>query len=170
MEANEKKKKAKNIETVEDIKNSAAKQSSKITAKKILNKYKAMRRPKKTYLANEEDLETIDYNELQEDLCKRESILETANKVFDFERFKKEQAEALKEITNKNSTAKQSTKITAKKILNKYKAKRPKKPYLVNEEDLETIDYNELQEDLFKGESILAAADRVFNFNKFKKQ
>ena len=171
MEANEKKKKAKNIETVEDIKNSAAKQSSKITAKKILNKYKAMRRPKKTYLANEEDLETIDYNELQEDLCKRESILETANKVFDFERFKKEQAEALKEMTNKNSTAKQSTKITAKKILNKYKAmKRPKKPYLVNEEDLETTDYNELQEDLFKGESILAAADRVFDFNKFKKQ
>ena len=49
MEANEKKKKAKNIETVEDIKNSAAKQSSKITAKKILNKYKAMRRPKKTF-------------------------------------------------------------------------------------------------------------------------
>ena len=171
MEANEKKKKAKNIETVEDIKNSAAKQSSKITANKILNKYKAMRRPKKPYLANEEDLETIDYNELQEDLCKRESILETANKVFDFERFKKEQAEALKEITNKNSTAKQSTKITAKKILNKYKAmKRPKKPYLVNEEDLETTDYNELQEDLFKGESILAAADRVFDFNKFKKQ
>ena len=48
--------------------------------------------------------------------------------------------------------------------------KRPKKPYLVNEEDLETTDYNELQEDLFKGESILAAADRVFDFNKFKKQ
>ena len=52
-------------------------------------------------------------------MFKRESILKAANKIFDFERFKKEQVEALKEMTNKNSTAKQSTKITAKKILNK---------------------------------------------------
>ena len=33
--------------------------------------------------------------------------------------------------------------------------KRPKKTYLVNEEDLETIDYNEPQEDLFQGECIV---------------
>ena len=45
--------------------------------------------------------------------------------------------------------------------------KRPKKTYLVNEEDLETIDYNEPQEDLFKGESILAAVNKVFDFEKF---
>ena len=48
--------------------------------------------------------------------------------------------------------------------------KRPKKTYLVNEENLETIDYNEPQGDLFKRESILPAADKVFDFNKSKKQ
>ena len=49
--------------------------------------------------------------------------------------------------------------------------KRPKKTYLVNEEDLEIIDYNdEPQEDLFKGDSIISAANKVFDFNKFKKQ
>ena len=39
-----------------------------ITAKKILQKYKSMKRPKKTFLVNKEDLETTDYNEPQEDL------------------------------------------------------------------------------------------------------
>ena len=47
----------------------------------------------------------------------------------------------------------------ADKILKKYKnMKRPKKTYLVSKEDIETIDYNEPQEDLFAGESILNAA------------
>ena len=41
---------------------------------------------------------------------------------------------------------------------------------MVNEEDLETIDYNKPQEDLFKGDSILAAVNKVFNFEKFKKE
>ena len=40
----------------------------RITAKKILQKYESMKRPKKTYFVNEEDLGTIDYNEPQEDL------------------------------------------------------------------------------------------------------
>ena len=48
--------------------------------------------------------------------------------------------------------------------------KRPKKTYLVNEEDLETINYDEPQEDLFEGESILAAANKVFDYKEFKKQ
>ena len=63
VDANEKRKKNKNIEIVEDIKNFAAKKSARITAK-----YKSMKRPKKTYLVNKEDLETTDYNEPQEDL------------------------------------------------------------------------------------------------------
>ena len=42
--------------------------------------------------------------------------------------------------------------------------KRPKKTNLVNEKDLETIDYNEPEEDLFKGESIIEAANNVFDF------
>ena len=45
--------------------------------------------------------------------------------------------------------------------------KRPKKTYLVNEEDLDTIEYNEPQEDLFRGESIAEAANKVLDFEKF---
>ena len=47
-EANEKKKKNKNINIIEDMKNSTAKKSTRITAKKILQKYKSIKRPKKT--------------------------------------------------------------------------------------------------------------------------
>ena len=88
---NEKKKKTENINIIEDIKNSATKKSARITAKKILQKYKSMKRPKKTYLLNEEDLDSIEYNEPQEDLFRGESIVEAANKVLDFEKFKKDQ-------------------------------------------------------------------------------
>ena len=69
-----------------------------------------MKRPKKTYLVNEEDLDTIDYNEPQEDLFQGESIVEAANKALDFEKFKKDQANALKEMKKKNSASKKSTK------------------------------------------------------------
>ena len=46
--------------------------------------------------------------------------------------------------------------------------KKPKKTYLVNENELETIDYSEPQEDIFVGESILNAAKKVLDFKKFK--
>ena len=144
------------------------KKNAAITGKKIVKKYKSMKKPKKTYLVDEKDLETIDYNEPQEDLSKGESIINAINKVFDFEKFKKDQAEALHKPT---STSKKSTIQTAKKISKKYKnLKKPKKTYLVNEEDLETIAYDEPQEDLFKNESILNAANKVFDFNKLKKE
>ena len=91
VDANEKKRKTENINIIEDVKNSAAKKSTRITAKK-------MKRPKKTYLVNEEDLETIDYNEPQEDLFQGESIVKAANKVLDFKTFKKDQENALKEM------------------------------------------------------------------------
>ena len=107
VEANEIKKKNKNISKVKDIKNFEAKKSAKITAKKILQKYKNMKRPKKTFLLNEGDFETIAYDdEAQEDLFKKESILKAANKVLDFEEFKKQQEEAInnfnKKLLNKN--------------------------------------------------------------------
>ena len=95
MDVNEKRKKTEKIDTINKIKNTAAKKSAKITAKKILEKYKSMKRPKKTYLVSEKDLETIDYNEPQDDLFKGKSIVEAANEVLDFEAFKKDQAEAL---------------------------------------------------------------------------
>ena len=46
--------------------------------------------------------------------------------------------------------------------------KKPKKAYLVNENEFETIDYSEPQEDIFVGESILNAANKVLDFKKFK--
>ena len=48
--------------------------------------------------------------------------------------------------------------------------KKPKKTYFINEHDLETIDYSEPQEDIFAGESILNASNKVFDFNKFKQE
>ena len=82
-----------------------------------------MKRPKKTYLVNEEDIETIDYSEPQEELFAGESILNAANKVFNFDQFKKEQEKLLK----KDKKGKQ---ITAQNILNKYKnMKKPKKHF-----------------------------------------
>ena len=75
----------------------------RIVAKKVLDKYKRMKRPKKTYLVDEEDIETLDYDEPVEDLFKGESILEAVNKVFDFEKFKKEQAEAIDEMKKRKN-------------------------------------------------------------------
>ena len=71
-------------------------------ADKILKKYKNMKRPKKTYLVSKEDIETIDYNEPQEDLFAGESILNAANKLLDFEQFKKEQERVLKKAKKVN--------------------------------------------------------------------
>ena len=119
MDANEQRKKTKKIDTINKIKNSAAKKSAKITAKKIVEKYKSMKRPKKTYLVSGKDLKTIDYNEPQEDLFKGESIVEAANKVLDFQAFKKDQAKALNDL---KENSKKSAAITAKKISQKYKS------------------------------------------------
>ena len=78
----------------------------------------------------------------------------------------------MKMATNKNKT------ITANKIFKKYKnMKKPKKTILVNKKDLDSIKYIEndqeidefsKDEDLFAGESILNAANKVFDFKKFK--
>ena len=65
------KKQKQNIETINEIKKYAGNKNKKIAANKILKKYKNMKKPKKTYLVNEEDLETIDYSE-PEDLFQRE--------------------------------------------------------------------------------------------------
>ena len=71
------------------------------SSQKILDKYKRMKRPKKTYLVDEEDIETLDYNEPQEDLFKGESVIEAVNELFDFDKFKKEQAEAIDDFNQK---------------------------------------------------------------------
>ena len=71
-DVNEKKKMEENINIIDEIRNSASKKDTKLTAKKVVEKYKKMRQvmPKKTFLVNEQDIETPDYNaaEPQEDL------------------------------------------------------------------------------------------------------
>ena len=76
-----------------------------------------MKRPKKTYLVNEEDIETIDQNELPEDLLEGESILKAANKVLDFETFKIEQERAM---MLENNLKKKAAKIVRKLQLKKF--------------------------------------------------
>ena len=83
-----------------------------------------MKRPKKTYLVDEKNIETIAYaDKPEEDLFKGESILEAANKVLDFEEFKRQQDEAIKNL-----------KITLMKITlikTKEKQKIARKTYLI---------------------------------------
>ena len=86
--------------------NSKSKKSTKIAAKNISQKYKNLKKPKKTFLVNEEDLKAIVYDEPEEDLFRAESILEAANKVLDFEEFKKQQEDVInnfnENLLNKN--------------------------------------------------------------------
>ena len=61
-------------------------------------------------MVNEEDLETIDYDEPKEDLFKGESLVEAANKVLDFEAFKKQQEAAINDFNLKRK-AKEEVKL-----------------------------------------------------------
>ena len=93
---------------------------------------------------NEEDLENISYDEPQEDLFAGESINAAANKVIDFDEFKKEQewklqnyndqlindAETIKyvdDINLEDVINNKNLKITAKKISDKYRKLRKRK-------------------------------------------
>ena len=157
VQLNKRNKILKEIDTIGEIRTASDKKRIRITAVKILKKYKNMKKPKKTYLLNEKDIETIDYIEPQVDLFTGESIVNTTYKIL-----KKGQEKELKK----------GNQIAATNILKKYKIlKKPKKKYLVNEEDIETINYDdEPQEDLFAGESILAAANKALDFDKFKQE
>ena len=80
------------IDAITDVNKSSEKKQNKIAAEKILKKYKSLKKPKKTYLVSEKDIETIHYLSSDEDIYAGESIVNTANKVFNFDQFKKEQA------------------------------------------------------------------------------
>ena len=54
-----------------------------------------MKIPKKTYLIEEKDVQTIDYNEPQENLFESESIVKAPNKVLDYEVLKRDQEKLL---------------------------------------------------------------------------
>ena len=136
VESNKKNKILKDIDTIEKVKTASEKKRDRALAQKIVKKYRNLKKPKKTYLVEEKDIETIDYTEPQEDIFAGESILNAANKVLNFKQFKKEQEKLLKK-------SKKGKAIAAKNVLKKYKnMKKPKKTYLVNENDLETIDYS----------------------------
>ena len=111
----EKKRKTNKIDAVDELKNASLKKNAAITTKEIVKNYKFMKIPKKTYLVDEKYLETIDYNEPQEDLLKGESIINAVNKVFGFEKFKKDQAKALDKLTS-----------TSKKVLSKQLKRFPR--------------------------------------------
>ena len=86
-----------------------------------------MKRPKKIYLVNEEDLETIDYNEeLQEDLFRGESIVEAANKVLDFKAFKKQQEAAINNFNLKRKAKEEVKLADIIKVPKKRKTKKEK--------------------------------------------
>ena len=90
-----------------------------------------MKRPKKTYLVNEQEIETINYDEPEKDLFKSKSIVNA-----DFEKFKKQHEEAIKNFKRKASKEEKdifhsrkkrlvqkdkTAQIAAKKISQKYK-------------------------------------------------
>ena len=122
-----------NIDTVAEIKNAASKKSALITAKKKKpNKYKKMRykKPPPTFLVDEADVETTDYNnDFDEDMFAKESIVIAANKKYD--RYKKERAEnnldEAETINYDDDTnladvkENENAKIAAKKFTEKYK-------------------------------------------------
>ena len=83
-------------------------------------------------MVNEEDLETITYDDPQEDLFKSESIFNAANKVLDFNKFKKEQ----KELINKYNKRKAFEDLQLPEIIKvpkKRKAQRDKLPQIAAE-------------------------------------
>ena len=83
-----KEKKTEKIDVINEIRNSSAKKNAQIRAKKIAQKYKQMKKPKKTYLVS--DIESNIEND-DDPQISGQSIVEAANKVLDFNALKKDQ-------------------------------------------------------------------------------
>ena len=144
VNSNKKNKILKEMDAVDEIKTASDKKRTRIAAQKIFKKYKNMKRPKRTFVVDEDDIETIDYNEpLQEDVFAEESILNAANKVLDFEQFKKEQEKRLQEYNDQllndaetinyvddvslnDVRENKNLKLAAKKVSDKYRKIRQK--------------------------------------------
>ena len=116
----------------------ATNKNKTITANKIFKKYKNMKKPKKTILVNKKDLDSIKYIEndqeidefsKDEDLFAGESILNAANKVFDFKTFKETQYDAkdyFKKFNEENSS-KNKRKANNEKIFEIIKVPKKRK-------------------------------------------
>ena len=95
--------KKKKNDFINKIKNSSAKKNALITAKKIVQKYKLMKKPKKkTYLVSdiESHIESDDDPQIN-----GQSIVEAANKVLDFNALKKDQEKKLKDFKENSKKA-----------------------------------------------------------------
>ena len=120
------------------------KTSRKITTEKISKKYRNLKKSKKTYLVNEEDLDTETYDESQQDLFESERVLAAANKVFDFKKFQQNQKQILENYKERHLNdaktinyaddlnlddvvEKKNLKIAAKQISDKYRKLRKRK-------------------------------------------
>ena len=157
MDSNKKYKILKEMNAVDKIKTASNKKRTRIAAQKIFKKYKNMKRPKRTFVVDEDDIETIDYNEpLQEDVFAEKSILNAANRVLDFEHFKKEQEKRLQEYNNQlledaetinyvddvslnNVRENKNLKMTAKMVNDKYRKIRQKRKAATSTPNLHKI-------------------------------
>ena len=95
VDANEKRKKTEKIDVINEIKNSSAKKNAQITAKKIVQKYKSMKKPKKTYLVSDIKSNVESDDDLQ---ISGQSIVEAANKVLNFNALKNDQEKKIKRL------------------------------------------------------------------------
>ena len=159
MDQHKKDKLLKTISAIENVKDTSDKKRKNLAAQKIIKKYKNLKKPKRTYLVSEKDIETIDYNSTdEEDIYAGESIVNAANKVFDYNKFKEEGSFAGKSILNK-----------ANKVFNfeQFKREQARKIQEYNDELLnetaETINYvDDLNiNDLKENKDLLIAAKKI---------
>ena len=164
------------ISAIENVKNSSDKKRKNIVAQKVVKKYKNLKKPKRTYLVDEKDIETIDYNSTdEEDLYASESIVNAANKVFDYNKLKKDGGFAGQSIVNtankilSKDIAGQSILNQANKVFNfeQFKREQARKIQEYNDELLnetaETINYvDDLNmDDVKENKDLLIAAKRI---------
>ena len=164
------------ISAIENVKNSSDKKRKNIVAQKVVKKYKNLKKPKRTYLVDEKDIETIDYNSTdEEDLYASESIVNAANKVFDCNKLKKDGGFAGQSIVNtankilSKDIAGQSILKQANKVFNfeQFKREQARKIQEHNDELLnetaETINYvDDLNmDDVKENKDLLIAAKRI---------
>ena len=144
------------IETLEDIVSLEPGKSAQLTAKKISEKYKKIRE------AN-----------------KRKNKFKLPGEIVKIETVETSQGDVKVPVSveKPQSSVRAAEKITKNyNKLRREKAKKLARPLLphtffVNKADLETIQYNaEPNEDIFANERILAAANKVFDFDKYKKE
>ena len=174
------------ISAIENAKNSSDKKRKNITAQKILKKYKNLKKPKHTYLVDEQDIKTIDYNFTdEENLYADESIVNAASKVFDYNKFKEDGGFAGQSIVNAASKilsediAGQSILNRANKVFNfeQFKREQARKTQEYNDELLnetaETINYvdNLSMDDVRENKDLLLTAKKIkYKYRKMRRR